>query len=287
MLALASNFCFALGSQFFTHYSRKFSSVWMNNVKAIIACFLFAVGITVTSGWNTYSPNIIFFLSFSGFIGLGIGDIFLLKAFAEIGPARSMMLFAFQPVFIGFLSYLYLNQETSSTHYGVIICFLFCLFFISYEKFKESGHWNLIGVLFAIIGIVLDGIGLLITRYCFDQSVSMTSLESNFYRCLGAILLFIIYSRFKRVNLIRNLKKLDLSSINYVLIGCFLGTFLSLLFYLHAAKSANLATLTSFSITSTIFSAIFESIFLRRTPSKYFYASFLFFILGISLIISN
>ena len=79
-LALGANLCFAIASQIFTYFSRVISAIWMNCFKALIALFAFGAYLFITQSWvgaDLYSGGLLFL---SGFLGLAIGDVFLLKA---------------------------------------------------------------------------------------------------------------------------------------------------------------------------------------------------------------
>lgn len=280
LYVLAANFCFALGSQVFTHYTRKISSTWMNFAKASIASILFAITISILGEWHSLSFMwfSVFFLS--GLIGLGTGDIFLLKAFAELGPGRTLMLFSFQPLYLGVLSYFLFDQVVDSQKFWAILFFIACLLIFSLENFKKEKSWQLKGMLFALLGIFLDGTGVIITRYAFDHNPTVTALEGNFYRTLGAITVFIVISFFKPVRLVGYFKELNWRSRGMVVLGAILGTYLSLAFYLKAIQIGHLASLSGLAITGTIFSSVFECIWERKWPSYYLVGAFIMFGIG-------
>lgn len=283
--ALSANFCFALGSMFFTHYSRKFSSTWMNCYKALFASILFGLTIICTSGFNDFEILSLVGLLCSGFMGLGIGDIFLLRAFSLMGPGRTMVLFGFHPLIVGILSFILLGQTIDLEKLYAIIFFVLCLITFSYEAFKSSGHWEFRGLVFALLGMSLDACGVIITRMSFDYSSDLTAFEGNFYRCLGALLAFIIISKVSPFGFVQNFKAMRLKSRFFVSFGALLGTYLSLAFYLEAIKTANLASISAIAITSVIFSSTFECIWEKKLPSKYLITAFIFFLIGIQFII--
>ncbi|MCT4643244.1 MAG: DMT family transporter [Bacteriovoracaceae bacterium] len=286
ILALLANLSFAFGSQFFTHYSRRFSPIWMNVSKALVAAFAFCAIILLTSGFHEISLlNFgIFFLS--GFIALGIGDIFLLKAFSKIGPGRTMLLFGFHPVIVGILSFFILGQIVPSRKLIGIVFFLACLFIFSLETFKKEGKWDVSGLIFAFLGMAFDAVGVLITRYAFDMNSNITSMEGNFYRCLGALCSYLLIRLFINFDYFGNLRKLETKSKFYVLIGALFGTTISLGLYLRAIQTAqNLATITAISITSVIFASSFECIWQKKYPSKYLLSAFVFFAIGMKFVL--
>lgn len=283
--AVMANLFFAVGSQIYTHYSREFSASWMNFIKASIALVAFGITISVLDQWHTIPLKYIGLLLFSGAIGLGIGDIFLLKAFSEIGPGRTLILFGFQPLILGFFGYVLFDQHIDMQKLSAIFFFLLCLGTFSIESFKRSGKWHLTGILMAGLGMCLDAFGVVMTRFVFDKAEYIVPLEGNFYRCIGAVTVYIIISYFSPIHAFKRFKSLQFKGQSMVVIGSLFGTYLSLMFYLMAVKEAHLASLSGIAITGAIFSNILECIVNRKVPSKYLLVSFLFFIMGMNILI--
>lgn len=281
LYALGANFSFALGSIFFTHYARRYSSVWINTYKALFAGAFFLLTILFTDGFHVISLSNFSIFFISGFIALGLGDIFLINAFSRIGPGRSMVLFGFHPLIVGLLSYVFLGQQVASQKLIGIIFFVACLLTFSWESFRKNKSWEVLGLSMAILGVLLDGIGVIITRHAFDMNHDITALEGNLYRCLGALFCYMLLSRFVPMKFWGHLRQASFRSKIYVSLGAFFGTYLSLALYLAAIKTANLAIVSSISITSVLFSSLFEAIWLRQWPSKYLYLGLGFFGVGI------
>lgn len=286
ILALFACISFALGSQFYTHYSRKFSPLWMNVTKAIIACFFFGLIIVLTSGFHSieYFNFGLFFIS--GFIGLGVGDIFMMKSFKEIGPGRTMLLYGFNPVIVGLLAYFFLSQSIILTKLIGIFFFILCIVIFSVENFKINKSWGIRGFSFAFVGMAMDAVGILITRHAFDLNSSLTSFEGNFYRCIGAIASYAIIRMFVNFDFIRHIKESTSKTKLYIVIGSILGTVISLAFYLKAIQTAeNLASVTAISITSVLFASLFECIWTKKMPSKYLMMALVLFLVGMKFVI--
>tara|TARA_Y100000768_G_C23987521_1_gene689869 strand:- start:749 stop:1624 length:876 start_codon:yes stop_codon:yes gene_type:complete len=279
--ALGANFSFALGSIFFTHYARKFSSIWMNTFKASVAALLFAFTVLLGSGFHEISALNFGIFFVSGFVALGLGDIFLINAFSLIGPGRTLVLFGFHPMIVGILSYFILGQEVSPKKLIGIIFFIGCLLTFSLESFRKNKSWGVAGLSMAILGVTLDGVGVIITRYAFDMNTAITALEGNFHRCLGALCCYALLNRFYPMRFVANFREMRLKSKLMVSLGAIFGTYLSLGLYLEAVKTANLAIISSISITSVLFSSVFESLWNKEWPSKYLYLGLSFFGVGI------
>ena len=178
--AFSSVLTFSTAAIGFTYFSQKVSPLWMNIFKCLVS-FLFCVPIIfylrgqlwwdLTEVWPFYV---------SGFIGLNVGDWLLLAAYKRMGPARTLVLFGFQPFIAGSFSYFVWGEKLYPLQFVAILFFVLCLFLFSYEKFKKSGQWEVKGLALAFGGVLLDSIGLLLTRYGFNQNESFTGFEAQF-----------------------------------------------------------------------------------------------------------
>ncbi|EQC44059.1 DMT family transporter [Bacteriovorax sp. Seq25_V] len=286
LLGLGANFCFALATIIFTHFSNKVSSSWMNCAKASIACVCFFIFILSFEKMYAISTLGISLFFISGFIGLGVGDIFLLKSFSILGPGRTLMLFGFQPVFLGAMGKLLFNQDMELGKIISVIFFICCLITLSFESFRKDKSWGVKGMAIALLGMSLDSIGVLLTRHAFDISPGLSAMQGNLYRCLGAISVFVIMSFFRPLNFFSTFKSFTAKEKGFTIFGSILGTFLSLSLYLRALQTAHLGTLSGINITGTLFSSLFESIFLKRKPTISLFIALGFFICGMWSLIS-
>lgn len=277
---------FALGGSVFTKFSRQISPLWMNVFKLFVGVICFLVASLIVKQGHLFIPTWkVFLLLFgSGLVGLFLGDLFLLMGFHKIGPARAMMLYAFQPVFVGIWSYFLFSQALSGKQMLAVLFLILCMFTMSYEQFRIGGSWEIRGLLYAVIGIILDGTGIVATRLAFEESSAMGSFEANFYRGVGAFVGFLIIKlRWKR-GLFKEFRRLDKKEKWMVIGGSVLGTFISLAFWLQAISVGTLATVTALGGSTPLFASIFEHFFEKKRPTAYFYWAFLFFIAGFLLI---
>jgi drug/metabolite transporter (DMT)-like permease len=285
LYALAANLSFAVGVQFFTHYAKTLSSLWVNYYKAVVAAALFGLTVCARGGFHPIAPVSVMLFAASGMLGLGAADVFLVRSFALMGPGRTMLLFGFQPLLIGIMSYFLFAQALDSRRFIAVIFFIACLFIFSLESFHKHGHWNLKASGFALCGIFLDGAGVLITRYAFNHNPGIGTTEGNFYRAAGATALFILLSAFVPIGFVKKLRSLNRRNVLLATVGATLGTYLSLMFYLNAIRYAGaLAIVSGIAITGTIFASIFECLLHRTPPSRYLVASFGCFFLGMNFL---
>lgn len=286
-LALCSNISFSVASLYFTDFSKKISSVWVNYVKALVAFVCFSLLCLFLSIPFQLSQLSFFWLCISGFLGLFIGDIFLFKGFAHLGSGRVLMIFGFQPLFLGIAS-VFIFQESFSLNRLIAIFFLIlCLLCFSLESVRQKGHWDFKGIMFALIGILLDGSGVLLTKKAFIESPEMSVFSANLIRMGSALLGFFILSflpQFK-MSLIEPFTRLETKEKKTILFASFLGTFLSLTFYLKAIQIGHIATISAITGTSPLFATIFEIYKGRKPLTKYLVIALFSFVIGVSLLI--
>lgn len=279
--ALLANISFALAIIFYTSLSKEVSVLWTNAFKAAFAFVAFLLTITLLLGWNPISLKSLGVFLFSGAIGLAIGDLFLLKAFTLIGPARTMILFGFQPLILGAVAYFFFDQDLPINRLIAVLFLIACLIVFSLEQYRTSKEWGFKGILFAFMGMTLDAGGILLTRYAFDESPELHAFEGNFYRCLGALAgFFVLHYSYARIQLFKRFQNLSHKNKILILLSSLLGTYLSLGFYLEAVRVGHLASISAIAITGPFFAAFFESLYHKKWPTKYFAFAFALFLVG-------
>lgn len=281
LFAFLSALCFSAASLVYTLFSQKVSAYWMNAFKATVSFLGFAVAVLFTKDWSSlpqFSAFAVLFLS--GFIGLNVGDWFLLKGYERMGSARTLMVFAFQPLFIALLAYLFLGQPVTWKTMVAIFFMIACLFSLSLEGFHKVGRWELLGPVFALVGVFLDCVGVVMSRWAFDTDSSIGVVEANFYRSAGAAIGFYFLSKIRPLRIVRRLRKYPFKT-RFLLVGAsFAGTFLSLWLYLAAIAEGNLAAIAAVVASSPLFNALFECLISRRWPGWHLLLSTGFFIGG-------
>ncbi len=286
VLAFGATAIFSLSCLFYTLYSQRFSAFWVNTLKTSIAALCFGLVTSLFFEWHTLSIQSLSLFFISGFAGLGIGDLFLLLALTRLGAARTLIVFGFGPLFTGFIGYWFLEQKLTSGHSLAILFLLACLFIFSYERYKEGKGWELKGVIFALSGVFLDSFGIGLTRGGFELSPQVLPLEANFYRSLGALLFFIIYSYFVPLKLISNFKTLDFKQRITIVLACLSGTFLSLWLWNTAVKWGHLATISAIGVTGPFLAAFFECVYYNKMPSRYLLIASIFFSAGVYILLN-
>lgn len=280
LFAIASNLCFGTASIRFSYYAARFSPGWMNQFKVTVALIGFLIAFLFLESFVPLSSTGWFALLGSGMIGLFLGDWFLFQAFAHLGATRTLVLYSFQPFLLGLYGFLFLGQILNGFQVLAILFMIACVFTFVLERNRQVGHFDLKHFFYAFLGILFDAMGVVLSREAYEQFPSLGSFQANATRAFGALLAFMILKP-SSVFIIRNDLKTLSNRESFDLLGAvLLGTFLSLAFYLHALKTAHVASLTAISITGPIWVSLIEHLRERKLPNAYFVLAFVFFLVG-------
>jgi drug/metabolite transporter (DMT)-like permease len=284
-LAIGANLAYSTSSMVFSLYARRFSSMWINQVKVFTAFLAFVVAMFISDRMVPMTGYSTAMLLLSGVAGLCIGDLFLFRAFTTLGAGRSLVLYSFQPLMLGIYGYFFLAQTFSMNQTLAVVCMVICIFIFMLERNQATGFWDIKSFFWAFLGITLDAIGVMLTRSAYEADPNLETFQVNVIRCVGALVGFLMINPKSYLSVAKDvigLKKLDQSLLfGSAIIGCFL----SLTMYLAALKYAHVGTLTSIAITGPVWVSLLECAYFKRWPNFYLLAAFSFFLTGFYLMV--
>lgn len=269
----------------FSIYARRFSSVWINQIKVLIAFVAFVIAMLLTKQLAPVPLTPALLLALSGFCGLCVGDIFLFRAFTTLGPARSLVLYSFQPLMLGLYGYFFLGQFFSLNQTLSVICMVVCIFIFMLERNRNIGSWDVKSFVWAFLGITLDAIGVMMTREAYEILPALETFEANVIRCAGALIGFFLLGPKSYLALGADLLGLRKRELTLLFGAAFCGCFLSLTLYLAALKHAHVGTLTAIAITGPVWVSLLECLYRRQLPNFYLLGAFAFFLTGFYLMV--
>lgn len=284
-LAFGANIAYSTATMVFSLYARRFSSLWINQVKVAVAFIAFLVAMFLTDQIVTVDYTGIAFLILSGFAGLCMGDVFLYRAFITLGPARSLVLYSFQPLMLGLYGYFFLGQFFTLNQTLAVMSMIICIFIFMLERNKLTGSWDFSSFMWAFLGISFDALGMMLTREAYEQNPELQTFQVNVIRCLGAFLGFILMSPKSYFNIAKDMVSLRKRELSLLIGACISGGFLSLTLYLAALKHAHVGTLTAIAITGPVWVSFLECLYHRKLPNLYLIMAFLFFFAGFYLMV--
>jgi drug/metabolite transporter (DMT)-like permease len=271
----------------FSLYARRFSSMWINQVKVVTALVAFFLAMIISQKIVPLTASSTILLLLSGLCGLCIGDLFLFRAFATLGAGRSLVLFSFQPLLLGLYGYFFLAQVFSLNQTLAVICMIICIFIFMLERNRSTGTWDIKSFLWAFTGIALDSIGVMLTRSAYELNPGLETFQVNVIRCLGAVLGFFLISPKSYQKVFKDVVGLTTKDRSLLFTSAFTGCFLSLTLYLAALKYAHVGTLTSIGITGPVWVSMLECIYYRKRPTYFLLSAFTFFLCGFYLMMKD
>ncbi len=285
MLAIGANLTFSTSSMVFSLFSRRFSALWVSQIKVMVAFTSFLIALIFTAGYVKLNLTTAGFLLSSGLIGLCFGDIFLFKAYATLGAGRSLVLFSFQPLLVGIYGYFFLNQFFTLNQTLAVICMIICIFIFMLERNRMTGTWDVKSFMWAFIGILLDSIGIMLTRSAYEATPELDTFMVNVVRCSGALIGFFVINPKSYWTVTKDVLALKKTDMGLILSAAIFGCFVSLTLYLAALKYAHVGTLTAISITGPIWVSLLECLYYKKLPNFFLIAALSFFLMGFYLML--
>ena len=288
LFALAANLCFSSATIVFSQMIPRTSILWVNAFKALVATLACGIGLV----WANPQLSVLSFQSLvlfltSGLVGLNFADIFLLGAFVRLGPARTLLMYGFQPFFLSLGGYFALGQPLSIEMIAGVSLMFLCLICVSYEKYRQAGRWEFKGLFLALSGVFLDASGVLMSRMGMEGAEELPTLVPHFFRSVGALGGFLFIGLFVPLRVVELWRGLTRNERFWITAASFWGTFLSLWLWLTAIRSGHLGSLASISMTGPFFAGVFEHILQRRLPNLIYLFAFIFFASGFMLLIRS
>jgi drug/metabolite transporter (DMT)-like permease len=264
----------------------------MNLVKNSVALVAFVLSTVFAMAWtgerlSSLSGDSALLLLLSGLIGLGVGDYFLFRGYQRLGSARTIMVFSFSPVFLTFEGFFFFHQSLSTRQLFAILLMMACVWTISFEKFRERGKWEWHGILFALLGVLLDNVGVVLSRQAFDLSPGTSAITANAVRCLGGVGALLVWQHLSREKVFRSFGRLEWRDRSLVIFASFMGTFLSLALWLTALKVGHIGSLAGVGSFNPVSASLWEWVLLRKRPTLYLVAALLLFLSGFFLLLSG
>lgn len=291
-LALVSAMLFSGASVVFARFSVSHSSIWMNLVKNLTALVAFCVAAALSIGLageslSTLGPPSISLFFLSGFLGLGIGDYFLFRAFQRLGSARTLLVFSLAPLFLTIEGLVVFGQPINLGQGAGILLMMACVWTISFEKFRSEGHWEWKGILFAVIGVLLDNLGVVMSRKGFDLSPATTAFTANVFRCIGSVIPLLLWGYWSGEKVFTRFARLEWRDRALAVFAAFMGSFLSLTLWLTALKIGHIGGLAGVGSFNPISASLWEWLLLRKRPSIYLIVALLLFLAGFFLLLHS
>lgn len=232
--ALATALFWSFATIFFTFGSKKVGVIQLNIDRLFFASQYLFITMIIIGVDPVITESQILWLVLSAIAGLVLGDTFLFKAFAEIGPRLSLLVMSFAPPLAAILAFLFIDEVLnlwaiigiSVTTAGV---FLVILERDDDNKFKINNKW---GFFWAFLGMLGQAVGLILAKIAIKVT-DINPFIASFTRIFSAFILLLpvgyITKRYKfGYSAYKDIPKSILAPTIGAILGPYLGITLSL-----------------------------------------------------------
>jgi drug/metabolite transporter (DMT)-like permease len=267
LFALCTTLSWSIGIFPFTQGARRLGSNSLNHFRLLLAAVFLAITALILERNNftaVFSTNYNLswlWLSLSGIVGLTIGDYFIFKMYAILGPRTGSVLTTLAPAAALLAGMLLLNENINAVGIIGMAITIFGVMGISFGKkerdaIPDHGHGSLFtGIITGILGALCQGLGLVMSKKGMMETASgiaITPISATFMRMTAATLSLFIFSLLvgKIKQALASVFENRNNGIKYAVAGTICGPFLGVTCSLAAIRSIDV------SVAQTIFSLV-------------------------------
>lgn len=251
--ALWAAVCWTITAMSFERASKRVGSLPVNWIRLVMAFVFFSAYSWIFRGHpfpHDASSHAWIWLSLSGLIGFVGGDLFLFRAFIEIGARVSMLIMASVPMLTSLMGWIFMDEQLSGIDIFAMSLTITGIILVVMDQNSDKKielNQPIRGVLLAFGGALGQAIGLILSKYGMKNYHAFAATEIRVIAgIIGFSLLFFPLKRWKAVSkAVTNSRGMI-----PITIGAFFGPFLGVGFSLLAIQN----TLTG--IASTIMAIV-------------------------------
>ena len=260
LAAFGTALCWTFGSQFFEAAGKRVGTLSVNMIRLVLALFLFIILSLFTNG-NLFPVNFPLhawiWLGLSGLIGFALGDLFLFKAFVEIGPRLSMLIMTLTAPISALLGLTFLGEIYSLQQWLGMLITLSGVSWVILErsnnnqknKKRKIRQVTKSGIIYAFLGTLGQATGYVLSKYgMMVNSDYLEPFAATQIRVIVGTIGFMIIITLNRswpkvIIAIKNINAMGFM-MGGTILGPFLGVSLSLL-ALHYITAGVASTITA------------------------------------------
>ncbi len=221
----------------FEFAGKRVGSLSVNFIRLVTGVFLLSVFTYFMRGKflpTDASTHVWIWLSISGIVGYGIGDLLLFEAFVVVGARISMLVMSSVPIFTAIISLLFLGEKMTGIEIsGMLLTIIGIAVVILGRNGNNNSKKNkkyLLGILLAFGGSLGQAIGLILSKYGMqDYNAFAASQIRGFTGIVVFTIFFVFFGKWlnfkKSITSFKTMVGINIGAIS----GPFLGVSLSLL----------------------------------------------------------
>lgn len=246
--ALLTAFLWSGTSIVFTEATKRVGSIQVNITRMILALLMLGLTIWIFGLDISMSTAQILNLTWSGIIGLVIGDSFLFRAFKDIGARISMLIMSLVPAMTAVMGLVFLEEHLSTEAILGMVVTIGGIAFVVLERRRlatDKHHVSTRGVVYALIGALGQAAGLIFAKLAFNEA-PIHGMVATTVRLASAVVLFVPFAMLFRwysnpFKVYRN----NRAALGFTMTGAVLGPYLGITFSLVAIAHTQVAVATT------------------------------------------
>ncbi len=190
--ALSAAFLWAMSSVVYSRLGLKIPPLQLNLYKGIMAIAFIVLTLAIQGTvLNNVSWDTVALLSFSGVIGIGLGDTAYFSALNSLGARRTLLLETASPPMGALLALIFIGEQLTPLSWcGILLTILGIAWVISERNPIDNKSISRQGVIWGILAAIAQAIGSVISRFALINS-DISSLESTLIRLAGGTIIVI------------------------------------------------------------------------------------------------
>jgi len=195
LAALAGAMLWAIASLIYARIGANIPPLVLNWLKGTVGIVLILCTLMLLrSPWPIAPPSQFAILTFSGVIGIGLGDTALLKALNALGARRGILMETLASPFTALLAWVVLGETLNTVAMMGILLTLGGVTWVITEKIPattRNGSGVGMGLLWGILAALAQAVGMVSSRFILvDQSIS--PLWSSLIRLTGGAVVLLL-----------------------------------------------------------------------------------------------
>ena len=179
--ALASAFCWALGSILFKQLGERLSPTALTFAKGIVGTVFLGLAV-VPSGYQPVEFSALIMLILSGVLGIALGDTLFFKALGNLGAYAVVMLLTLGQVFTLLLAVVWLGERPSLVEWIGIVFVVTGVTVVLAVRLSEEGSSRFIGVVWGLAAVACMSVSTIIAK---EALATTDSVQAAFIRMLA------------------------------------------------------------------------------------------------------
>jgi len=269
--ALSCALCWAIASRMFRVLGTSFSPLALNFWKSFVSIILLLLITQFTLEPVELPSSAIYWLLFSGVIGIGLGDTFFFQALNKIGESQSLLLAeTLAPICTALLAMAFIGEWLTWQQWlGAALVIFSVDVIIKLQRRMSRNIFDVTGYTYAALAALCQAVGAVISRDILI-STGVDAFNASQVRLIGGmgiIILLMLVSKSSWIPKTVDAKKTWLIFFIATIIGTFAALYLQMLAFSHT-KAAVVQTLFA---TSIILSLIITKLLGGYVNNKTFF----------------